>query len=121
MISLVSGFSGNIVGVSAKGRLTREDYEGVLIPAVEKALADHEKVRLYYELGAEFAGVDVGAMWEDFKVGMAHYSKWERIAIVTDVEWLAHSVNAFAFMMPCPVKVFKNGEASAAKEWIAEA
>jgi hypothetical protein len=121
MMSLVSGFHGNIVGVSAKGRLTRDDYQGVLSPAVEKALADHDKVRLYYEMGAEFTGIEPAAMWEDFKVGMGHYSSWERIAIVTDIDWISHSIKAFGFMMPCPVQVFKNAEAPAAKIWIAQA
>ncbi len=70
------------------------------MPAVTKALSTHNKLRLYYETAADFAGVDVGAAWEDFKVGMEHLTRWERIAVVTDVDWIKHMVRFFRFLMP---------------------
>ncbi len=85
MIVQLSDFPGNVVAFVCKGRVTKADYDVVLVPAVRDALVTHEKVRLYYETGADFAGIDPGAAWEDFKVGMEHLSRWERIAVVTDV------------------------------------
>ncbi|MGT2434138.1 STAS/SEC14 domain-containing protein (plasmid) [Cupriavidus basilensis] len=54
MIEIIEGFPGNVVAVSATGEVTRDDYEKVLIPAVEAALARREKIRIYYELGSRF-------------------------------------------------------------------
>ena len=42
------------------------------------------KVHCYYELGPQFSGMDPGAAWEDFKPGIEHLTRWERLAIVTD-------------------------------------
>ena len=75
MIENIEGFPQNVVGILAKGEVTRKDYLEVVIPAVDKALKRNSKVRLYYELGSEFSGIDFGAEWEDFKIGIEHLSK----------------------------------------------
>jgi hypothetical protein len=118
MIELLKDFPGNVVALSASGRVTREDYEKVVVPAVERALAQHEKVRLYYEIGADFSGIDPGAMWADTKIGMGHFLRWDRIAVITDVDWIRLSVTAFGFLMPARVNVYSSAEAEAAKKWI---
>ena len=121
MIELLKDFPGNVVALSASGQVTKADYEKVVVPAVERALAQHDKVRLYYQIGSDFAGIDASAMWADAKVGMGHFLKWERIAVITDVEWIKLSVTAFGFLMPAQVNVYSNAEADAAKKWISAA
>ena len=59
-------------------------------------------------------------MWDDFKVGMEHVLRWERIAVVTDVDWIRYTIRAFSFVIPGVVKVFQLGEAAKAREWILE-
>ena len=86
MIRTLSGFPENVVAIAFKGRVTRKDYDDVLVPAVTAALQGHAKVRLYYEITAHFSGIEAGAIWEDFLVGMEHLLRWERIAVVTDSE-----------------------------------
>jgi SpoIIAA-like len=121
MIETIAGFPDNVVACAAKGQVTGEDYDRVLIPAVEAALAKHDKIRCYYELGTAFAGMDAGAAWRDFTVGIEHLTRWERVAVVTDVEWIGHAVNAFRFLMPGAVRVFPTAETAAARVWIAAA
>ncbi|WP_407665917.1 SpoIIAA family protein [Mycolicibacterium aubagnense] len=36
-------------------------------------------------------GFDPGAIWEDQKLGFAHFFDWERCAVVTDVAWASPS------------------------------
>jgi hypothetical protein len=118
MIQNVDGFPDNIVAFSATGQVTRQDYEQVLIPQVEAALKRHLKIRLYYEIGPGFAGFDVGAAWEDFKVGIEHLTRWDRAAIVTDVEWIRHIAGAFRFFFPGNLRVFSIDQAAEARTWI---
>jgi hypothetical protein len=49
---------------------------------------------------------------------MSHLLSFEKIAVVTDHAWVANGVRAFAFMIPCPVKIFSTAERDAAKNWI---
>ena len=98
MIEIIEGFPDNVVGILAKGEVTRKDYLEVVIPAIDKALKRNAKLRLYYDLGSQFTGIDFGAEWEDFKLGIEHLSRWERAAVVTDVAWIRHLVGAFRFL-----------------------
>jgi hypothetical protein len=121
MIELLKGFPENVVALRCKGRVTKGDYDTVLVPAVEKALKAHEKVRLYYEAGPEFGGIDPAAAWEDFKVGMEHFARWQRVAVVTDVDWIRHTMQIFSFIMPGDMRVFPLTEAEQARDWIVRA
>jgi SpoIIAA-like len=118
MIERLEGFPDNVVALAGKGQLTKKDYEEVLIPAVEGAFKKHAKVSLYYELGPQFSGIETGAAWEDFKEGVRHFFQWEKMAVVTDVEWIRRAINGFGVFMPGELRVFPNREAAAARTWV---
>ncbi len=118
MITLLSGFPGNVVAVACSGLVTGQDYETILIPTVEKTLEDWKMLRLYYQIEPDFKGIEPAAIWDDFKVGMEHLSRWERIAVVADVEWIRLAVRAFSFLMPGKVRVFAVDDAPQARSWI---
>ena len=118
MIRISSEFPDNVVAIACEGRVTRKDYDDVLVPAVKAALQRHQKIRLYYEITPQFSGIEPGAIWEDFIVGVETLLRWERVAVVTEVAWIRHTVNAFQFLMPGKVRVFSLGEAGAARDWI---
>ena len=119
MIELLKGFPEGIVAAVAKGRVTRRDYDEILIPAIEAAFGRRPKIRCYYELGGEFSGMDPGAAWEDFRVGFGHLAGWERVAVVTDVEWIRLAISAFRFLVPGEIRIFPASEAAEARRWIA--
>ncbi|MBI1219787.1 MAG: STAS/SEC14 domain-containing protein [Rhodobacteraceae bacterium] len=102
------------------GEIRREDYETVLIPAVEAKVKAEGRLKLVYVLGPDYAGFTAGAMWDDAKLGFLHMGDFARVAVVTDVEWIRAGVKIFAPLMPCPVHVFALAELEAAKLWIAE-
>jgi len=118
MIETLENFPPNVLAFACHGRVTRQDYESVLIPAIEQAVADNDKLRLYYETAADFDGVDAGAVLEDARVGIAHLLRWERFAVVTDVDWIRHTTQLFGFLIPAEARVFSTAEASKAKAWI---
>lgn len=121
MIEALKGFPENIAAFACHGHVTKADYETVLIPDIEERLNRHKKVRIYYELAADFAGIDPGAVWEDTKVGFGHFLRWERFVVVADVEWIKQTVKLFGFLMPGEFRAFPTTEAGQAREWIAQA
>ena len=118
MIKQLVDFPDDVLAFVCNGRVTKEDYDAVLVPAVMNGLKRQGKVRLYYETAADFAGIDPGAIWEDFKVGMEHLTRWERVAVVTDVEWIKQTMRFFRFLMPGTMKSFPTSEAAQARAWI---
>ncbi len=111
-------FPENVAAFVCYGHVTKHDYATVLVPAIEKALKQHDKVRFYYKTAADFAGIDPSAAWKDTKVGIGHLLRWERFAVVTDVEWIKQTVKLFGFLIPGELKVFSTAEAAQARKWI---
>ena len=118
MLKLLSGKPRNVVAIEAVGHVEAADYKDVLEPAVAAALETGEKVRLLYVLGPEFDGLSPGAGWEDTKVGIGHWNSWERIAVVTDRDWISHAVRALAWMLPGEVGVFSIDAQDDATAWV---
>ena len=110
----------DVLGFKAIGRVTGEDYEKILVPAMEEAIKAHGKIRFLYEFGPEFESFNPRALWDDAKVGFRHLRDFERIAVVSDIEWITHGVKLFEFAIPYPVRVFPTAEREAALAWIAE-
>jgi len=118
MIEQLKNFPENVLAFVCTGRVTRADYDAVLVPAVLNVIKSHDKVRLYYETAADFVGIDPGAIWEDFKVGMEHLSRWERMAVVTDIEWIKQTMRLFSFLVPGAMKAFPTSQSAQARAWI---
>ena len=120
MLSVIADLPEGVVGVEAHGRVTSEDYEEVLAPAVEAARASSGdgRVRLLYVLGHEFPDYTAGAAWEDAKLGLGHLRSRERIAIVGDADWLRRAVHGLGWLMPGEVKVFGLEELDSARRWV---
>ena len=117
MIEQLKNFPSNVVAFACRGRVSKKDYETVLVPAVNEALKQGGKLRIYYETDGDFH-IEPGAMWQDFKVGMEHLTRWERMAVVTDVDWIKHTMRFFSFMMPGEMKAFPRSEAAKARAWV---
>lgn len=53
-------------------------------------------------------------------MAVGHLNRWERIAVVTNSDWIKYSIKMFSFMIPCPVKVFPLNDTAEARVWIEE-
>jgi len=119
MIKIVD-MPGNLIGFELSGKVTGKDYEEVLIPAVQEKLQTHEKIRALYHVTKDFESYDFEAMVDDAKAGFMFFSNWEKIAVVSDVEWITNGVKVFSFVVPGEVKTFSNAEIEKAKAWLKE-
>jgi hypothetical protein len=119
MLKVLDNLPSNVIGVEASGKVTDDDYEKVLVPAVRSVLDAHGRLRLIYVLGDDFDGWSLGAMWEDAKLGLRSPSSWEKVAIVSDSDGVKHMVKAFGWMMPGEVGIFGLSELAWATAWAA--
>ncbi len=77
MLEVLSGFPDNVLGIDAIGEVEDDDYEDVLVPAIDDRLSRHDKIRLVFVLGPEFERYEAGALWEDTKLGMKTFTSYE--------------------------------------------
>ena len=117
MIEIIEGLPENVVGILAKGEVTRKDYLEVVIPAIEKSLKRNASCGFtmnWVRIHRNRLRRRVGRLQTRNRAS----SSWERVAVVTDVAWIRHAVNAFRFLMPGEVRVFATGQTSEARKWI---
>jgi len=109
------------IGLRAAGKLTKDDYTGVLEPALREGVESGE-LRLLFVL-TDFDGLEPSAVPEDFKTGMRvwfrDHSAWKRFALVTEVEWVAKAMHMFAWMTPGEVLIRDLDGLAEAKRWVA--
>ena len=119
MIRLLRDMPAGVLGLEAVDDVEKEDYENVILPAVNAAIAEHGKVRLVYVLGREFDDYEGEAVWEDLKLGAKHPASFERIAIVTDAGWAGPAIKLFSLLWPGQARAFPLSDLESAKRWAA--
>jgi hypothetical protein len=117
VLRILSHMPPGTVGVEAVGTVTEEDYQQVLAPALADALQRRE-VRLLYILGDEFDSFSRGAAWADTKLWAKNITGWERVAVVSDADWLEHAVSVFGWLVPGEMRVFETDDLDEAKAWL---
>lgn len=120
MIQLLDSLPDNIIGLVAHGDVRAADYRKVVAPAVERALAHGERVRLLYVLGDDFISFSAGALRESPIIGLARGGRWERIAVVTDTDWVILAFRALGWLIPGEVRRFAADQQQQAVIWLSE-
>jgi len=122
MVERVADLPDGVLGFRATGTITRDEYRELMEP-IYATLERGEKLNIYFELADAFHGLDLGALWEDMKaagsVGLKHRSSWQRMAVVTDKDWIRHAAAAAGWLAPGELRLFAPGETAAAKAWVA--
>jgi hypothetical protein len=118
-VTVIEGLPDRAVGFSVEGVVTARDYAEVIRPLVEAKLKQHDRIDLLYRVAPGFEGFSAGAMWHDASLGVLHLTGFRRVAVVTDVDWIARATRLFAPLMPAEVQVFPDGDLEEAKAWIA--
>jgi hypothetical protein len=113
MIRVIDGLPDNVVGIVAKGRVTAADCDKVLKPVMQTSLK-REKMRLYYEIGSRLPA----AKWDDLRLGIGRMPQWERVAVVTDVGWVRHTVKALRFLIGSDIRVYTTSQAGDGLAWV---
>lgn len=120
MIELIEGLPEGVVGIEAVGKVTSEDYDRIVSPAVERALAASERIRLLHVIGPRVESHTAKALWEDARLGLSNIRSLERIAVVTDVPHVRALVKGAGWTLPGEVKLFSNAERAEAIDWVSE-
>lgn len=122
MVERMDDVPAGVIGLRASGKLTKEDYTDVLEPALKEAMNSGE-ARVLFVL-TDFEHLELDATFEDIKTGLgvefAHRKDWKRLAMVTDVDWVARAMRMFAWAMPGELAVYDDlDKLEEAKSWAA--
>ncbi|BDB42978.1 MULTISPECIES: SpoIIAA family protein [Mycobacterium] len=120
MIELLTDLPEGVTGVRVSGRLSGAELRDVR-PLMEERLKTGD-IRILEIIDSDYEGFGPGGFAEDVKLGLGlvfpHHSAFKRIAIVTDKDWVTHTLHALAWMVPGELKVFGLDELDSAKTWV---
>ncbi|MEI9926488.1 MAG: STAS/SEC14 domain-containing protein [Sphingomonas sp.] len=104
-----------LIEFTVDGEITRREYDEAVV-AMEALIARHGHLSAVTVIRS-FAGMELAAWWRDISWGVGHMAKVRRVAVVTDVGWLATLAEASGHLLPMQLKRFKRAEIDAARGW----
>ena len=110
----------NTIGFEAVGEVEDDDWEKAVEPVLRDEIARGGKVRLLYLLGPRTREVERDAMTADVGFRARHASSFDRVAVVSDEDWVRPALGALSFLMPGKAKGFRVRDLDAAKDWLAD-
>ena len=108
------------IGFEAIDEVEDDDWEDTVEPVLRREMADGKKIRLLYLLGAEARDVEGDAVTADTGFRARHATSFERVAVVSDEDWMRPAVRALSALLPGKAKAFRVHDLAAAKAWLAE-
>ena len=120
MITQIENLPSNIVGFKAIGEITEKDFTETVIPKVKALIDKIDKLNYLLVLETSVKNFTIGAWMKDAMMGIKHLTKWNKAAIVSDVEAIRNFTNFFSYLMPGEFKGFEHKELQQAIDWVSE-
>jgi hypothetical protein len=121
MIEVLSDMPEGVTGIRVSGRLHGDDLREFKTTMAE--LVKTGEIRIVEVIAPDYEGISPGGVVEDLKLGfgtlMKHHSEFKRVAVVSDKDWVAHTMHAFAWMVPGELRMFGLDELEQATKWAA--
>jgi hypothetical protein len=115
-VKLTERNESRILEVLVTGKLSHEDYQS-FVPAFEHLVAKQGKIRVLFEM-VDFHGWSAGALWDDVKFDLSHFSDIERLALVGDKQW-EHGMSAFCRpFTTASIRFFHVSAVQEARAWL---
>ncbi|GAA4313084.1 STAS/SEC14 domain-containing protein [Mucilaginibacter gynuensis] len=119
MLQFINDMPVHVVGIHAVGKVTREDIDTVLIPHLNNMVEQHGEINYLLVLETDIKNFTAGALWQDIKIGLKHFTKWNKIAVVTDQKGVEQFSNWFRILIPGKSRGFPLERLDEAIKWIA--
>jgi len=120
MLQLINDLPDHVVGIHAVGEVTKDDYERILLPKMNELVKRQGEINYLLVLETDVQNFTLGSWWQDLKLGLKNFTRWNKIAVVTDqksIEWFS---DVFRFFIPGKSKGFTLNELERAIKWVSE-
>jgi hypothetical protein len=108
------------IGFEAVGEVEDDDWERSVEPLLRTEVAAGRKVRLLYLLGPEMHEVEGDAVAADSGFHARHATSFERLAVVSDEDWIRPALRVLSALLPGKARGFRVRELAEAKAWLGE-
>lgn len=120
MIEEMPGLPPHVAAFIANGKITREDYDNIIYPRVDKIYKEFGKINYLLLLNTPLDNYTAGAWMKDALLGFIYITEWRKIAIVTEKKNIRNFTNFFGKFIPGKSKGFKLKDLELAEKWVSE-
>ena len=120
MLRGISDMPVGTIGFEAVGEVEDDDWEKTVEPVLRREIAEGRDVRLLYLIGSEAREVEGDAMSADTGFRVRHATSFERVAVVSDEDWIRPALRGLSFLLPGKARGFRVRDLAEAKAWLAE-
>ncbi len=111
-------FAENVVGIMIDSDLDQDLIKDIQAKVLDK-LVDHEEISLFFEI-KKGNKISFLAFINQMNFNLNHTRSFNKIAVVSDLEWLRNSMFIKNLIMATDIKSFSNEERLDGLAWIAE-
>jgi len=120
MLRRMTDMPGGTIGFEAVGEVEDDDWEEAVEPVLRQEIAEGRNVRLLYLIGTGARELEGDAMGADTGFRVRHATSYERVAVVSDEDWMRPALRALSFLLPGKARGFRVRDLAEAKAWLAE-
>jgi SpoIIAA-like len=118
MITVINNLPENVAAFQATGEVNRSDYDNVVIPVIDALVKRQDAINFMLVLDTSLSHFSVGAILKDLGVGLKHFTKWRKMAIVSESGLINKFTDLFSFIAPGEAKGFTHSELEEATNWV---
>ena len=118
MVELLKDFPPHVAAYRAWGAVSKEEYEKVVMARVDEVAMQFGKINFLVRLETDIDNYSIGAFFEYLKVSFEHFSKWTRMAIVTDQRWVRRAYELLSHIVHGEIRSYELKDFETAKAWV---
>lgn len=117
MITCIDKPESRTVELVIEGGVTKDDYLETA-EHLHDRIQDWGAVNLLEDIRS-IDGVEAGAFWDNVKFGFRHFQDIDKVAVVTDKQWIRAATTITDPLIHLDVQTFPREEIETARAWVA--
>lgn len=109
---------GRVLRIHVYGKLGKQDVDH-LAAQIGRLVKRYGRIRVLLELH-DFQGWSASAFWEELKLELRHYGEIERLAVVSEQNWLPDLSQFVQPLASTESRRYDMNEKQAARQWVLE-
>jgi hypothetical protein len=107
-----------VVAFRATGEVSKADYDNVIIPAIDALVKKQDSINFMLVLDTALSNFTIAAILKDIGIGLKHFTKWHKMAIISESTAINTFTDLFSYVAPGKAKGFTHDEIVDATEWV---
>lgn len=118
MLTPIENLPAHVFGVKAVGEVSEGDLRNTLLPGLSRLVAKYGEIYYLLVLRTRIENFTAGAWLQDMIAGIKHFTRWRKMAIVTDQKSVEQFTDIFSYVSPGEAKGFSLSEMDEAISWV---